>query len=139
MSSQIILVICSLEWNISEQTIFLPLINCCWNFSYVLLVKTTFEIEKNQSPVCTWDEQLQVCRSNSQSERPVVSKGPLERTGKFSALLFTQPSLHTTAPADLIPPSAYKPFVYKKEQHVWRTKCCRCRYLASILQGLSRA
>lgn len=87
MSFKIILVICSLEWNISEQTIFLPLINCCWNFYYKLVFVCYFKWHLRSKGI----KVLSVCGTNSctsdnQSEYSLNLNFPPEKTDKCLSL-----------------------------------------------------
>lgn len=118
LSFKTILVICSLEWNISEQTIFLPLINRCWIFiAYISpFKKMTFEIKKNQGTVCPWNKLLQVCSSDNQSkkDRPLTVKSPPGKDRQSLTSFSGWLSLHSVVPTYLIPSSAHKSSLYKE-------------------------
>lgn len=72
----------------------------------------TFEIENNQSIVCTWNKQWQFWQSkkNLPENLPVV-KRPLDKDRQILPFFS---GLHTMVPAHLIPPSTHCPPTTKR-------------------------
>lgn len=58
----------------------------------------TFEIEKHQSTVCTWNKQLQVHRSDNQSEYLLMVKSPPREDRQILTSFFIWPGLYTAVP-----------------------------------------